>query len=277
MKTESRLESIIRNTPAPHSRSSLAGDLRRLGVERGMTLIVHSSLSRIGYVIGGAASVVLALEDVLGPAGTLAMPTHTESLTDPAQWTDPKVPQDWCDTIRREMPPFDGSLTPADGMGAIVECFRGRVGTLRSHHPFTSWAARGKNAEFITSAHTLSMSQGEGSPLARMYDLGAHVLLLGVGHACNTSLHLAEYRCRFAAKKPCKRGAPWEVDGRRRWVAYDDIYWCADDFEDIGRAFEEIPSSTNHGLIGAAPGRLFEQRKIVDFGASWMNEHRSLP
>jgi aminoglycoside 3-N-acetyltransferase len=52
------------------------------------------------------------------------------------------------------------------------------------------------------------MSQGEASPLARLYDLDAWVLLLGVGYQRNTCFHLAEYRCRFAAHEACRRGAP---------------------------------------------------------------------
>jgi aminoglycoside 3-N-acetyltransferase len=120
------------------------------------------------------------------------------------------------------------------------------------------------------------MSSGEGSPLARLYDLDAYVLLIGVCYDRNTSFHLAEYRNRFAPRKRCKRGGPMlEPDGSTRWVLYDDIYLYDADFPEIGAAFE----ATGQGRvqrIGQAECRLFSQRAIVDFAVGWMNENRWL-
>src|SRR5687767_6463326 len=185
----STLDAVIARTRRPHSVASLSSDLARLGVEAGMTLIVHSSLGSLGFVIGGAQAVVMALERVVG-GGTLAMPTFTADLTDPADWSDPPVPPEWHDVIRDTMPAFEPDLTPTWQMGAIVDCFRGRNGTLRSDHPFTSWAARGPHAPRITAEQSLPHSSGERSPVARLYDLDAWILLLGVGHDRNSSLHL---------------------------------------------------------------------------------------
>ncbi len=250
--------------------------VRALGVEPGMTLVVHSSLSSLGFMVGGAPAVILALEEVLGEQGTLAMPTHSGDLTDPAGWQNPPVPEDWHVTIRESMPAFRTDLTPSEGVGIIPESFRKQDGTLRSYHPFVSWAARGPHAETITSDHALSMSSGETSPVARLYDLAAKVLFIGSNWDCNTSFHLAEYRNRFAERKRCTRGGPVLTDtGSTRWVTYDDIYWYDADFMEIGAAFE-TSGKVRTGLIGKANCKLFPQRDAVDFAVKWMNAHRSL-
>jgi aminoglycoside 3-N-acetyltransferase len=175
----------------PVTLSSLKDDLRNLGVKAGSTLLVHSSLSSLGWVCGGAAAVILALEETLGDEGTLVMPTYTEDLSDPSTWRSPPVPESWWETIRKETPAFRSDLTPTRQMGAIPESFRKQNGTLRSSHPQVSFGARGKNAEVIVGDHPLDFPLGERSPLARIYELDGYVLLLGVTHLNNSSMHLA--------------------------------------------------------------------------------------
>ena len=184
----------IQSIPAPRTRETLGADLRTLGLHAGAAVIVHSSLSSIGWVSGGSVAVVQALLDVLTPAGTLVMPTHTGDLSDPSFWRDPPVPETWWPIIRDTMPTFEPEVTPTRGMGRIVETFRTWSGTLRSSHPLVSFAAWGQHAVFITARHGLDDSLGEQSPLARIYDRDGYVLLLGVGYSNNTSFHLGEYR-----------------------------------------------------------------------------------
>src|SRR5205085_1163160 len=141
-------EAVIARTRAPGTITSLASDLRLLGVEPGMTLLVHSSLSALGWVCGGP-------------------------------------------------------------------------GVVRSAHPHNSFVAWGRHAERITSEHALDYSLGEGSPLARLYDLDGSVLLLGVGYESNTSFHLAEYR--VPAARETEHGAPILDDGQRVWATFRGI------------------------------------------------------
>ncbi|GAB4572093.1 MAG: AAC(3) family N-acetyltransferase [Anaerolineae bacterium] len=269
----SEAEAIRRTGAQPITSDSLVADLRALGLQAGMIVLVHSSLSQLGWVCGGPVAVVEALQTVLGPKGTLVMPTHSTALTDPAYWQNPPVPESWWQTIRDTMPPYNPALTPTRQMGAIVEYFRTQPAVLRSAHPQLSFAARGPAAGKITANHPLAYALGEQSPLARLYELGAWVLLLGVGHSNNTSLHLAEYRANFPGKRTVQQGAPILVNGQRKWVTFEDIDLNDDDFPAIGAAFERT-GQVRIGRVGAGEARLMSQPALVDFGTEWIENNR---
>ena len=266
---------IIERTERANTIETLSSELRSLGVAPGMVLLVHASLSSIGWVCGGAVAVIRALERVLGPEGTLVMPTMSGDLTDPRDWQHPPVPESWKETIRACAPPFEANVTPSRSMGAIAETFRTMPGVLRSNHPHCSFAALGRHAARVTARHELDFGLGEGSPLARIYDLDGRVLLLGVGHANNSSLHLAEYRTDYPGKKELPNGAPLLINGERRWVEVRDLDLDADDFETIGAALEGDSDCVQIGRVGLAESRLIPQRTLVDFACRWMSAHRS--
>jgi len=265
---------VVERTDEPITVSSLIEDLQVLGVTSGMTLLVHASLSAIGWVCGGPVAVLLALEEIVGEEGTLVMPTMSSGYTDPADWRHPAVPEEWKDTIRATMPAFDPDLTPTRKMGVIAETFRTRPGTLRSGHPHASFAARGPHASRISASHALDYALGETSPLARIYDLDGSVLLLGVGHMSNTSIHLAEYRTDFPGKRDQTTGAPLRIEGERRWVEMLDIDVDNADFARIGDAFAQETGLVRSGRIGNAPALLMPQRPLIDFAVRWMKAHR---
>lgn len=255
------------------TKTTLLRDLQALGITSGMTLLVHTSLSSLGWVCGGEQALVEALQLALGSDGTLVMPAHSAQLSDPAQWQNPPVPQDSWETIRREMPAYDLRLTPTRAMGAVAEFFRRAKGVRRSSHPALSFAARGTHRDNVIDSHSLNDGLGESSPLARLYELDAHILLLGVDHDKNTSLHLAEYRWNGSATRRTTESTPILLDGQRRWVDYDDIDHDSSDFLTIGRAFEAT-SDFNVGTVGKATAKLLSLPEMVDFAVEWMNDHR---
>jgi aminoglycoside 3-N-acetyltransferase len=264
---------LIAATPVPVTVAGLTGQLAALGLATGDVAIVHTSLSALGWVAGGAQAVVEALLAAVGPTGTIVMPTHS-GLSDPASWRHPPVPETWIATIRAEMPAFDRHLTPTRMMGQVVEVFRHHPATLRSGHPTLSFAANGPAAERIVAEHPLAPALGETSPLARLYELDAKVVLLGVGHGNDTSLHLAEHRATYPGKHDERQGSPIVEHGRRRWVEYDDLATDEDDFEAIGEAFART-GRERRGPIGIGVGRACSQRAIVDFAVEWMEANRS--
>ncbi len=268
---------IIKNTiNGPITQADIKRDLMALGVKPGMVLLVHSSQSSIGWVSGGAVAVILALEEVLGQGGTLVMPAHSGDLSDPAEWSNPPVPDDWKETIRQTMPVFDPGMTPTRGIGKIAETFRTQKGVLRSKHPQVSFTAWGKLAGEITQDHSLDFGLGENSPLEKVFQRQGWILLLGVGHENNTSLHLAEYRAVYPGKKEVKQGAPLQVNGERRWVRLRDFEeHSEDDFDKIGAAYLASGGSVLPGKIGQADSQLIPQVELVDFAVDWMENNRS--
>lgn len=259
-------------SPEPVTVEMMTNDLDSL-VDSGVTILVHGSLSSLGWVCGGAPAVVDALMNVIGD-GTIVMPTHSPGNMDPSNMEHPPVPDSWYDTIREQMPPYRPAVTPTRGMGAIAECFRSYPGVHRSDHPQHSFAAWGREAEFVTAEHPLDYSLGEDSPLARLYDLDADVLLLGTTYATNTSLHLAEYRASLDLERTSQASAVL-VDGEREWVQWEDLAIDDGDFEACGEAFEtQHPDSVESGLVGVGEAKLFSQRSLVDFAVGWFESNR---
>ncbi len=256
----------------PVTLSLIREGLEKLGIKPGMTLLMHSSLSAFGWVCGGPVSVILAVEQILGTEGTLVMPTHSSDYSDPEAWENPPVPESWWQIIRDEMPCFCKDMTPTRGMGVIVEAFRKQNGVVRSGHPHSSFAAWGRHKDYIIQDDHLDFPMNMESPLGRLYELDGHVLLLGVDHDRNTSLHLAEYLAEYP-KKIIEEGLPIMENGIRQWKYFENILYNSDDFLEIGRAFEATGAVKNF-KIGAARVRLMSQRQLVEFAVDWMEQHR---
>ena len=251
----------------PLTRASLRRDLRRLGVRPSMILLVHTAMSKLGWVNGGPVALIQALQDALTLEGTLIMPAHSGDLSDPRGWRNPPIPKAWHQLVRDTMPAYDPGLTPTRAIGRVPELFRTWPDVRRSGHPNVSFAAWGRYAQFVTADHELDNSLGEDSPLAVIYQLDGYVLLLGAEYDSNTSFHLAEYRA--GRSKLIEQGAPIMRDGRRMWVAYRDIDFDDDLFPSMGAALDQTGAVIT-GKIGAATCRLFRQRAAVDFAVNWL-------
>ncbi len=271
-----REAAVIAETETPATVTSLVTDLKALGLQSGMVVLVHSALSKLGWVCGGSAAVILALREVIGTEGTLVMPAYCGENSNPANWAHPPVPLSWMDIIRENMLVFDPLLTPTRGIGVIPETFRKMDGVMRSNHPQDSFCAYGKHAPWITKDHNLQSGLGEGSPLQKIYDLDGWILLLGVTHANNSSIHLAEYRADFGKKNWIEDGCAMLVAGERHWVTFRGLDLDSDDFAVIGREFtDRYPGKVRTARVGQADAILLKQKPLIDFAIQWMQKHRN--
>ncbi|SDB81923.1 aminoglycoside 3-N-acetyltransferase [Pelagirhabdus alkalitolerans] len=265
------MQKLVNETKQMNTIDSLVEDFRNIGLKEGMTVLVHSSLSSMGWTNGGAKSVIDALIQVLTEEGTIVMPTQSADLSDPSEWEAPSVPELWWPSIRQTMPAYDPNTTPTMGMGTIVDVFRTYPNVKRSAHPAVSFAAWGKHKDEIIDDHALDFGLGEHSPLARLYELEASVLLIGTTFETNTAFHLGEYRVE--SPKIIKKAAPIMEQGQRKWVEYDEIEFQEELFPEIGYLLQENTPLINK-KIGQADSYLFAFRDAVDTSAHYFNQKR---
>ncbi|KAJ5157393.1 aminoglycoside acetyltransferase [Penicillium canariense] len=251
------------------TRQSLADDLRRLGIKQGDIILLHSSLSSLGWVCGGAEAVVLAFLDAIGNTGTLVVPTQSGDNSDPREWKHPPVPPEWHQVIRESIPAYDPQTTRTRGMGVIAETVRTWPNAIRSAHPQTSFTAIGHHAAESVSGHALDCRFGENSPLARLEALNARVVLLGVGFESCTAFHLAE--CRLPASLESNSFAVTTLKGRE-WMTVEDTVVSGDMFDSLGSDFEKEMRVARQ-TVGGAPTYLFPLREAVEFAGSWLKDH----
>jgi aminoglycoside 3-N-acetyltransferase len=175
--------------------AAIADGLRRLGLGPDSQVLVHSSLSSFGRVDGGAEAVCRALTET---CGTVMMISGTWDLTGipaPPGLVRPHNAYynaetwDAFDEAVRTAVPFTPDLPVDRWLGRISETLRMTSPTERSTHPLFSFQATGTHARRLTDAQRLDWPLG---PIETLAELGGHVLLLGVGHTSNTTIHLAE-------------------------------------------------------------------------------------
>lgn len=251
------------------TKSELSQQLEALGVKTGDTLFLHSSLSSLGYVLGGAQTVVSSLIEILGKQGTLIMPAFSPHVSEPLSWDDKNICENDLNKARMEVPCFDILTTPTT-MGIIPEVFRNWPGTVRSEHPQVSVCANGRLAESIISPHNIEWGEGKGSPFERLYNIDAKILILGVGFNRITLLHYAESLVPQGRRK--QRKIPIEINNSRLWKQVEDV---GDDlnthFPIIGEKFVS-GGNVKQKKVGESLSGLMSTKQLVDFAVQYFED-----
>jgi aminoglycoside 3-N-acetyltransferase len=258
------------------TRSQLAADLRRLGVREGGIVMVHTRMSAIGWVVGAAETVVLALLDALGPEGTLMAYASWEEHA----YHDGERPQEHLAGYRAEPPTFDlATSEAARDHGRIPERVRTWPGARRSFHPEASVVAVGPRAGWLVEPHPDDDGYGAQSPFARLVEAGGQVLMLGAPLDTVTLLHHAE----AIARVPDKRLITFRVrvgDGEREYTdidtsagafPYKRLGLDEDEFAVIARSALDAGIGVR-GRVGAAESVLFPAAELTAFGVAWMED-----
>lgn len=175
---------IQRKKNASLTKEYLIRDFKRIGINAGDHVLVHSSLSKIGYIENGPTSLIEALLDVIGENGTLLMPSF------PAKGRNKD---------HLESQPFFDLLNTPSQMGITTEIFRKMPNVFRSFHPTDPVCAKGKLAEFFTNTHYNQLTPyNEFSPFKKLCEANGKILMLGttLNGAC-TNLHTLEDALNF--------------------------------------------------------------------------------
>jgi len=221
-----------------YSKADIADQLRALGVSRAGVLLVHISFRAIQPIEGGPLGLIEAIRDVLGPSGTLVMPSFSGD--------DDKL--------------FDPETTPASpDLGIVADTFWRLPGVQRSNHCH-AFAAIGPYAGVVTGDPLPLPPHIPASPAGRVHDLDGQVLLLGAGHDADTMLHLAELVAgvSYRVAKHCTVAR----NGRAARIDYEENDHCCEMFS-LADGWLRQQGFQSEGRIGHAHARLAGARDIV--------------
>jgi aminoglycoside N3'-acetyltransferase len=242
-----------RHPAHPHE---LVTQLKALGILPGDVVMVHSSMRKVGPVVGGAAGMLEAMQQAVTSEGTLLMVLSAD-----------------------EDEPFDALTSPVDieDMGILAEVFRTHPGTLVNDHAADRFAALGRDASFLLNPTPLHDYHGPGSVLERLTERDGKVLRLGANPDTVTLTHYAEYLATVKDKVRVRRryvradiGEQWiesldDTDGIATWSGGDYFLQIFLDYRASGAA--------HIGPVGRCTAELLHARDFVRFAVEWMNKN----
>lgn len=259
---------VIHQTQSPLSKNDLENDLKALGLSSKDHVIIHVSMSKIGWIIGAEVTLLQALQSFFCE-GTIVMVTQTGDLSDPRNWENPPVPSSWINKIIEEMPAYDKHLTPPNRLGRLPRLFYNAKDVYRSNHPMDSFAAWGKRAEEVTRYCDYHCAFGDHSPIQYMIDHNFKMLMIGTSYDTATVLHYAETKVK---NPPLMKQLLFikDIEGQRHVLEVEDIDYDTIYFNEIGQDYEKH-HQISKGFIGKAETKVVDVKSLVNHGMTYLN------
>jgi aminoglycoside 3-N-acetyltransferase len=240
------------------SAEEIVAGLRHLGLNESSSVLVHSSLRSFGHVDGGAHAVCRALVDTCGTVLMLAGSwDHTGDLPAPPGLIRPHNAfynaESWegFDDALARATAFNLDLPVARWLGRVAETLRLSFSHERSAHPLLSFLAVGTHARRLIAAQRTDWPLG---PIQALADLDGHVLLLGVSHTSNTTIHLAEQLLGRSLFYRYAKAGPGV------WMELPNISGHSHSFDEIE---PELAAFTAETRIGNCRARLIAVRDVL--------------
>ncbi len=244
----------------------LKEDLLALGLPRGCAVLTHVSMRAVGASEEGALTLLKALQDVLGPDGTIVAPAFTPQFRDPAEWRYPPEMPEQLKQIREASGVFDsGSSTALPSAGVFAETLRLQPGCRRSFHPTHSFVAVGPAASQLLADTPFHYPLGSHSVPARLHSMDGRVLLIGVGMDVNISLHLAE----VWANVPYIHTTASVRNAAGEYVTMRGSVECQDGFSKIEPLLRQA-RLVRKGYVGSAVSVLIRQTEQISMAIAMM-------
>lgn len=232
------------------TKDELKSELELLGVSKGMKILVHVALSKVGRLENGPDDLITALQETVTDSGIVAMPAYN----------------------------CYGDYKP--NLSIVNDVFRRQGDVICTNQLIAAFAVWGCGKEQIAASvpyteEGLSFENGEKSTIARLYENDSWSLMIGTDYSTCTMLHLAENRANWPGKFIYTEEVTLP-DGSK--CPYHDVAYQDEDFNMIGKAFESRfwgdESVIRFGKLGNAECRLVNQRILVDYAVDWMQRNR---
>ena len=218
-------------------------------------VIAHASLSAFGEVQGGVETMLGAL---IASTGGMMMPTFTyKTMIVPNSGPpDNGISYDAGKSANLLAEFFRPNMSADHTMGVIPEALRQLPEARRSMHPIQSFA--GINVDSAILSQSLDDPL---APIGVLTDAKGWVLLLGVDHTANTSIHYAEQQ---AGRKTFTRWA-LTLNGV---VACPQWPGCSGGFEQIT---PHLRKSTRNVQVGSAMVQAIPLQELVKMVKEMIN------
>ncbi|WP_052390512.1 aminoglycoside N(3)-acetyltransferase [Streptomyces sp. NRRL B-24484] len=259
----------------PWTVGDLTRQLRAMGLGRGDTVLVQSSLRRLGELAGGAATLLDALLETVGPDnGTVVVYTASPENSDTSRLARELTAGMTLEeeaAHKRSMPPYDRAATRTSPvLGWFPEHVRAHEKAVRSAHPQTSFTAVGGRAAELMAGHRLESHLGPHSPAQKLYDdPDARALLIGLPVWCCTAFHLAEYQLPHPPSQVYGCVVP-DPDGGSHWEHFNAVKLVDEHFMPMGPVLEKTVAGLVSGPLGDAACWLVPVRAGVDAARNYI-------